>query len=98
MNTGVKKRLLIVWLVLSSITLLYLWMDHSVDRHGILRPSVVVTASAIVIALIKVRIIFREFMEVRRAPAVLCRLTDIWVALMAACLLGTYAIGMWVSA
>ncbi|GAB4972226.1 hypothetical protein MAHJHV57_51740 [Mycobacterium avium subsp. hominissuis] len=29
----------------------------------------VVTASVIVIALVKVRIIFREFMEVRNAPA-----------------------------
>jgi hypothetical protein len=96
-NAGVKKRLLIVWLVLSSITLLYLWMDHSVDRGGISGPSVVVTASAIVIALIKVRIIFREFMEVRRAPALLCRLTDLWVVLMATCLLGSYAIGIAVS-
>ena len=41
-----------------------------------------VTVSAIVIALIKVRIIFREFMEVRHAPALLCRLTDAWVVLI----------------
>ena len=93
MNAGVKKRLLIVWLVLSSITLLYVWMDHSVDRDGISGPSVVVTASAIVIALIKVRIIFREFMEVRQAPVLLCRLTDIWVLLVAVSLLGSYFIG-----
>ena len=52
-----------------------------------------VTVSAIVIALIKVRIIFREFMEVRHAPVWLCRLTDGWVVLVAACLLGSYFIG-----
>ncbi len=49
---------------------------------------------AIVIALVKVRIIFREFMEVRHAPALLCRLTDAWVALMAVSLLGSYFVGV----
>jgi hypothetical protein len=49
--------------------------------------------SAIGIALIKVRIIFREFMEVRHAPAWLCRLTDAWVVLIGVCLLGSYFVG-----
>jgi Prokaryotic Cytochrome C oxidase subunit IV len=89
-----NKRLLIVWLVLSAMTLAYVWMDSAVDDDGILRTSAVVTVSAIVIALIKVRIIFREFMEVRHAPALLCRLTDAWVVIMAACLLGSYFIGL----
>jgi hypothetical protein len=72
-------------------------MDHSVDRDGILRPSAVVTTSVIAIALVKVRIIFREFMEVRHAPTFLRRLTDIWVLLVAICLLGSYFIGLAVS-
>src|SRR3954447_16333806 len=93
MNTGVKNRLLIVWLILSSITLVYLWMDHSVDDHGVLKSSAVITCSAIVIALIKVRIIFREFMEVRHAPVLLCRLTDLWVVLMAVALIASYLVG-----
>ena len=46
------------------------------------------------IALIKVRIIFREFMEVRNAPVLLCRLTDAWVVLIGARLLGCYFVGM----
>lgn len=97
MNAAVKKRLLIVWVVLCAMTLLYLWMDHSADQDGVLRPNTVVTVSAIVIALIKVRIIFREFMEVRHAPVLLCRLTDAWVVLVAACLLGSYFLGMTIS-
>ena len=97
MNAGFEKRLLVVWLVLSSITLLYLGVD-SVDRGGALRPSAVVTSSAIVMALLKVRIIFREFMEVRHAPVLLCRLTDLWVLLAAVSLLGTYFIGRSISA
>jgi hypothetical protein len=87
-----NKRLLVVWLVLASLTLSYLWIDHSVG--GTLRASAVVTSAVIVIAVIKVRIIFREFMEVRQAPALLCRLTDAWVILIAASLLGCYFAGM----
>jgi hypothetical protein len=89
--------LLIVWVVLTSMTLVYVWMNQAVDQNGTLRASTVVTVSAIVIALIKVRIIFREFMEVRHAPALLCRLTDAWVLLIAVCLLGSYFVGMAVS-
>jgi hypothetical protein len=88
-----NMRLLIVWLILSSMTLGYVWLDHAVDQNGTLRASTVVTVSAIVIALIKVRIIFREFMEVRHAPAWLCRLTDAWVVLIGVGLLGSYFVG-----
>ena len=94
MTATFNKRLMVVWLVLSAMTLAYVWMDNSVDDHGMLRPSTVVTVSAIAIALVKVRIIFREFMEVRHAPALLCRLTDAWVVLVGACLLGSYLIGV----
>jgi hypothetical protein len=92
-NTGFNKRLLVVWLLLSSITLGYLWVG-SVDPARALRPSAVITSGAIVMALIKVRIIFREFMETRHAPVLLCRLTDAWVLLIAVCLLGSYFVGM----
>jgi hypothetical protein len=88
-----NKRLLIVWLVLSSMTLAYVWIDNAVDQNGTLRASTVVTVSAIAIALIKVRIIFREFMEVRHAPALLCRITDAWVVLVGIGLLGSYFVG-----
>jgi hypothetical protein len=89
---------LIVWLILTAMTLAYVWIDHTADQNGTLRPSTVVTVSAIGIALIKVRIIFREFMEVRHAPVLLCRLTDAWVVLIAACLLGSYFVGSAIAA
>jgi hypothetical protein len=88
-----NNRLLIVWLILTSMTLIYVWLDEAVDQNGALKASTVVTVSAIGIALIKVRIIFREFMEVRHAPPLLCRLTDGWVVLVGACLLGSYFVG-----
>jgi hypothetical protein len=97
-STPFNKRLLIVWLILTAMTLAYVWIDHTADQNGTLRPSTVVTVSAIGIALIKVRIIFREFMEVRHAPVLLCRLTDAWVVLIAACLLGSYFVGSAIAA
>ena len=93
MNIAFSKRLMVVWLILSALTLAYLWIDHSAEHRGLPTASTVVTVSAVVIAVVKVRIIFREFMEVRQAPVLLCRLTDAWVLLIAATLLGSYFIG-----
>lgn len=92
MKLKFNTRLLVVWVVLASFTLAYLWIDHSLD--GSLRPNAVVTSSVIVIALIKVRIIFREFMEVRQAPVLLCRLTDAWVVLIGVSLFSCYIVGL----
>ncbi len=90
-----NKRLLFVWMILAALTLAYLWIDHSAEGHaGSLKSSAVVTSSVIVIALVKVRIIFREFMEVRSAPVLLCRLTDAWVVLIGVALLSCYFVGM----
>jgi Prokaryotic Cytochrome C oxidase subunit IV len=94
MNAQPKGRLLAVWLILSAITLGYLVLDSSTDNQGIHRASAIVTTTAILLALAKVRIIFREYMEVRNAPALLCRLTDLWVLLIGAALLGSYFIGL----
>ncbi|ADP83967.1 cytochrome C oxidase subunit IV family protein [Pseudofrankia inefficax] len=93
MGTTFNKRLLAVWLVLSAITVIYLGIDHSAEDRGAPAASTVVTVSAIALALVKVRIIMREFMEVRHAPPLLCRLTDLWVVLMAASLVAMYFAG-----
>ena len=93
METSGKKRLFVAWLVLVAITLIYLWIDHSADTSGVLVASTVVTVSAIVLALVKFRIIMREFMDVRQAPPPLRRLTDLLVAVIAVSLLASYLIG-----
>jgi len=92
-RTGLNRRLLAVWLVLSAITVTYFWIDHTANDDGAHAASAAVTVSAIVLALVKVRIIMGEFMEVRGAPALLRRLADVWVTLMAATLLGLYFAG-----
>ena len=93
MNSGFEKRLIVVLLVLSAITITQLGVG-SLDGQDALRPNAAITSGAIVIALIKVRIIIREFMEVRHAPVLLCRLTDLWVVFAGVSLLGCYFVGM----
>jgi apolipoprotein N-acyltransferase len=92
-NAAFEKRLLIVWLALSAISVLSWWIGSSHGREAFI-PDAAITFSVLAIALIKVRVIMREFMEVRHAPVLLCRLTDIWLSLTAVTLLGTYFVGM----
>jgi cytochrome c oxidase subunit IV len=92
-NTGVEKRLLVVWLALSAITMVSVWIG-SLDGQHALRPNAAATSSAIVIALVKARVIFQEFMEVRHAPVLLGRLTDLWLVVTGVSLLGCYFFGL----
>jgi hypothetical protein len=92
-NAGFEKRLIVVWLALSAITLAQLGLGSLGDRAALARNAAI-TSSVILVALIKVRIIFREFMEVRHAPALLCRLTDLWVVFTGVTLLGGYFAGL----
>ena len=86
------KRLLAVWLVLSAITIAQLGVG-SVEGQAALAPSAAISAGAIAIAIVKVRFIFREFMEVRHAPVLLGRLTDLWVVVTGVILLAGYLAG-----
>jgi len=92
-KAGFEKRLALVWLALCAITVVSLEVGSQGGR-GVHVASGAVTTIAISIALVKVRIIFREFMEVRHAPPLLGRLTDLWVLVTAVSLLGTYWVGM----
>ena len=93
MGSASDKRLLLAWLALSAITISQFGVG-SLGGPGVLTPNAAITSSAILIALVKVRIILREFMEVRHAPALLGRLTDLWVVLTGVSLLGCYFVGM----
>lgn len=84
-----QTRLLLTWLALSGITLFAWWMGA---HHGTgpLRPDAAVALGAIAITAIKVRVILREFMHVRHAPALLQRVTDAWLALFVVAMLLAY--------
>ncbi len=93
MMADARTRLGVAWAALALITLAYLVIDHTTDHDGTLAPSTAVTIGAIVLALVKMRIIFGEFMDVRNAPPLLRRATDLWVLIMGTILLGTYLVG-----
>ena len=93
MNPSSERRLAVAWLVVVAITLIYLVIDGSADDHGGLRANTIASLAAIGLALLKLRIIMREFMDVRHAPRVLRTLTDGLVVTIGVFLVGTYLIG-----
>jgi hypothetical protein len=88
-HLSAERRLAVAWLAVVAVTLIYLLIDGS----GISGASAVASVSAIGVALVKLRIIMREFMDVRHAPRVLRTLTDALVITMGVFLVGTYLIG-----
>jgi hypothetical protein len=91
MGASVEKRMLVVWLGLVAVTLMSWWIGSS---HGQIefRSSALITYGVISIAAIKIRVIVREFMEVRHAPILLRRLTDGWTVFVIAALLAIYSL------
>lgn len=92
MNTAFETRLAIVWLALSLVSAAYLLVGSPGDT-AIPQASTAITIGVIAIALVKVRIIMREFMEVRHAPPLLHRLADLWLLVTACSLIGIYLFG-----
>ena len=93
METAAKRWLLVAWGAVVAITVIYFWIDRSADDRGALVASTAVTVAAIGLALVKFRIILREFMDVRHAPLLLRRVTDLLVVVIAAALLSAYFVG-----
>lgn len=93
MNLSADRRLAAAWIVVVVVTLIYLVIDRSADDTGDLGASTLSSVAAMALALAKIRIIMREFMDVRHAPRVLRTVTDALVIIMGACLLGTYLVG-----
>ena len=93
MNLSAERRLTAAWIVVVAVTLIYLVIDGSVVGNGGLGASTFASLAAIALALAKLRIIMREFMDVRHAPRMLRTMTDALVIIMGTCLLGTYLVG-----
>jgi hypothetical protein len=79
----------LAWLGLCAITLISWWLGAHHER-GTFVPNAAVTLGVMGIAAVKMRVIFREFMEVRHAPALLRHLTDAWLGLTVAALIAAY--------
>ena len=93
MHLSAERRLSVAWVVVVTITLIYLVIDGSVDDSDVMRASTVASVAAIGLALVKVRIVMRELMDVRHAPRILRTVTDALVLTMGVFLLGTYLVG-----
>ena len=72
------RRLAFAWAILVGITLVS-WFVATRHGTGPMHPDPAVGMIAIVITLAKVRVISREFMELRHAPAKLKAAIDAWL-------------------
>jgi hypothetical protein len=92
-NAAASKRLALVWLLLSAVSLASWWIGakHAQQAYAL---NAAVTVGVLLIAALKVRLIVSEFMEARRAPALLRRLADGWLAGLLIALLGIYLVGV----
>lgn len=82
---NVNRRITVVWAILCVVTVVSWWLGH-----GASVISVPITLSVVALAVIKCRLIIREFMEVRTAPAWLRVGTDAWLAALSATVLVIY--------
>lgn len=79
------------WLVLVAITIGSWWLAPA-HSHGVVSASVAVTCVVLALAVIKARLIIRQFMEVRSAPTWLKAATDGWLAALIATVLVIYLV------
>jgi len=86
---SVKNRLTVVWIVLAGLTLAS-WALAPGRAQGSVVASVSITVVVLAMALIKSRLIIREFMEVRTAPGWLRAATDAWLVVMFGGILAIY--------
>ena len=79
------------WLVLMAITVGTWWLAPA-HSHGVASASVAVTCVVLGLAAVKARLIIRQFMEVRTAPAWLKVATDAWLGVLIAAVLVIYLV------
>lgn len=89
MHLSSRAKLALSWFALSAITLMSWWIGRR-RGAGPFEPNAAVSLSVILIAAVKVRVIFREFMEIGSAPVLLKRLTDAWLGLSVVTLIALY--------
>ena len=83
-------RLTTVWLALSALTVASWGVSTAVHHGAPADPSVAATVGVLAMALVKVRLILRHFMEVGTAPSWLRRATDAWLAVFGIAVLAVY--------
>lgn len=88
MTSSIRNPLTIVWAFLTAITLASWWISQGSGASY--HTNTAVTLSVLVIAVLKVHLVMRYFMEVRHAPPWLRRTADGWLILLFLLLSGLY--------
>jgi caa(3)-type oxidase subunit IV len=83
------RRIVYTWAALSVITIVTWGLAHAPSRSGE-QVLAAVTIAVLGIAVVKARLIIRNFMEVRSAPRWLRAFTDIWLVALAAAIVVVY--------
>jgi len=89
MSLNYNRRMTLVWLILSAVTLLAWWIGGHRTSGGV-HPAPAIAVGAIAITVVKVRLIITEFMDLRHAPVLLRRLLDAWLVCFSGAMLAAY--------
>ena len=89
MTAYLRGRLMFVWMLLVAVTLVSWWLGTR-GESGRLEVNLPVTAGIVAIAVVKIRLVFWHFMEVRTAPSWLRYNCDGWLAFLALMLIALY--------
>ena len=92
MTAYLRGRLTYVWMLLVAVTFVSWWLGARGQSRG-LHTNVHVTAGVVAIALVKTRLVFWHFMEVRTAPRWLRFNCDGWLVFLAVMLFALYRYG-----
>jgi hypothetical protein len=84
-----NHRVTIAWILASALTVLSLGLRVEHDG-GAASANTAATIGVLAIALVKSRLVLREFMGVRNGPTWLKALTDLWLVGLWAAILGLY--------
>ena len=85
------NRLSLTWVFLSAITILS-WRLGAAHAGHPFQHDRMITAAVIGLALVKVRFIMREFMDVRTAPNSIKWISDAWLVAVFAALMTAYSL------
>lgn len=88
MTDYLRNPLTYAWAFLTAVTLVSWWISRGTG--GPLQLNTAITLGVLLIAVVKVHLVIRYFMEVRHAPAWLKRVTFVWLLTLFLLLSGTY--------
>lgn len=91
MGDRAERRMFLTWCALAAATVLSAWAGTGETAF---ESNAVAALTVIAVAVIKIRVVMREFMHVRHGPVILSWLTDMWLVLTCGTMVGMYLLGV----